>query len=277
MDYAFPVSPGKKLSLSELDPGYCAGLEKEQALSEIAKLGEELEDLQELHFAAATRSILIVIQGRDTAGKDGSIKTLLRYNNVQSTSVVPFKVPTAEELSHDYLWRIHKHTPPKGGVTIFNRSHYEDVLVVRVHDIVPKSVWSKRYDHIADFERLLADNGTTILKFMLHISKDEQEERLLAREEDPTKSWKLNPGDWKEREYWDAYTEAYEEALEKTSKDHAPWLVIPSNKKWFRDLAILDMIVKTLRPFKEEWNAKLEKTANEMKAELAEYRATIGK
>ncbi|HRK22146.1 MAG TPA: hypothetical protein PLX06_10065, partial [Fimbriimonadaceae bacterium] len=179
------------------------------------------------------------------------------------------------ELAHDYLWRVHQHAPGKGGMTVFNRSHYEDVIVVRVHELVPKEVWGKRYDQINEFEELLAENGTVILKFFLHIDRDEQEERLLAREQDPVKSWKLSVGDWKEREHWDAYFEAYEEVFHRCSPNHAPWHIVPANRKWFRDVAIAEALRDALAPRRKGWMEKLAKMGEEAKAELAEYRSGL--
>ncbi|HTQ08650.1 MAG TPA: PPK2 family polyphosphate kinase, partial [Fimbriimonadaceae bacterium] len=239
----------------------------------LAKLAEEIEELQELMYAAKQTALLCVFQGRDTAGKDGAINRVLSYVNVQSTRVSYFKVPTAEEAAHDFLWRIHRQTPGVGGITMFNRSHYEDVIVVRVHKLVAKDVWKDRYDEINRFERLLTDSNTSILKFYLHISKDEQKERLLAREEDPTKAWKLSVGDWKERELWDDYTEAYEDALTKCSTKVAPWRIVPANHKWFRDLAIAEAIRDTLKPFRKQWMAHLESIGKAAKSELEAYRA----
>jgi PPK2 family polyphosphate:nucleotide phosphotransferase len=192
--------------------------------------------------------------------------------NSQSCSVSSFKVPTEEELSHDFLWRIHAHTPRLGDIKIFNRSHYEDVLVVRVHKLVPKEVWRPRYTHINEFERSLADASTIILKFYLHISKEEQEERLLEREKDASKSWKLSVGDWKEREYWDDYTRAYEDALNECSSTRRPWFIVPADKKWFRNLAIAEVLRDALEPFKKSWLHQLEETGRESKKALEEYR-----
>ncbi len=214
-----------------------------------------------------------MLQGRDTSGKDGTIRAVFDYVNAAGCRVESFKVPTADELAHDFLWRCHKVTPARGMVTVFNRSHYEDVLVVRVHDIAPEATWRKRYKHINHWEELLTDSGTIILKFMLHISKDEQEERLLAREEDATKSWKLSVGDWQERRYWDAYTAAYEDALTKCSTKDAPWFVVPADRKWFRNLAITETMVETLRPLRDGWLAKLAKQGETERAALVTYRA----
>lgn len=267
------IEPGKPVELSKIDPDDDAGLSKEEAEERTRALGEELTELQELLFAAGQHGLLIVLQGRDTAGKDGTIRHLLNYMNAQGTAIAPFKVPTPKEIAHDFLWRVHQVTPGRGESVIFNRSHYEDVLVVRVHDIAPKDVWGKRYEHINRFERLLTDSNTIVLKFMLHISKEEQEERLLAREQETEKAWKLAVRDWQEREFWDAYTEAYEDALAKCSTEHAPWHVVPADKKWFRNLAITETIVEALRPYRNGWMDRLEAIGEKAKAELAAFRA----
>lgn len=265
------IEPGKPVELTKIDPDDDAGLSKEEAEERTRALGEELTELQELLFAAGQHGLLIVLQGRDTAGKDGTIRHLLNYMNAQGTAIAPFKVPTPKEIAHDFLWRVHQVTPGRGESVIFNRSHYEDVLVVRVHDIAPKDVWSKRYEHINQFERLLTNSNTIVLKFMLHISKEEQEERLLAREQETEKAWKLAVRDWQEREFWDAYTEAYEDALAKCSTEHAPWHVVPADKKWFRNLAITETIVEALRPYRNGWMDRLEAIGEKAKAELAAF------
>jgi PPK2 family polyphosphate:nucleotide phosphotransferase len=248
MGYAHIVKPGSKVKLKDYDPDDCSGLDREEAEQKTAPLIEELVEIQELLFAANQLSVLVVLQGRDTSGKDGVIRHVTGPLNSQGCEVVSFKVPTEKELSHDFLWRVHANTPERGEIKIFNRSHYEDVLVVRVHNLVPEKVWKKRYDHINDFERLLHDSNTLILKFFLHISKKEQEERLLEREKETTKAWKLSVGDWKEREFWNDYAEAYEEALSRCSTDCAPWRIVPSDKKWFRNLAVTETLVEALRP-----------------------------
>jgi len=189
--------------------------------------------------------------------------------------VSSFGVPTEEERQHDFLWRVHKHAPRAGEFAIFNRSHYEDVIVVRVHDLAPKSLWKERFGHIADFEELLHEHGTIVLKFFLHISKKEQEMRLLEREEQPDTAWKLNPNDWKERDHWDEFTEAYEDAIERTATSHAPWIVVPANAKWYRNLVVAEAIVDALRPYKKEWKKKLDAMGVEGKAELASYRRSV--
>jgi PPK2 family polyphosphate:nucleotide phosphotransferase len=277
MGHAIKVDGTKQQILDDIDPGANGGMKKEEGQARFAELGEEMRELQELLYAAGDHSMLVVLQGRDTSGKDGTIRKVFDYVNPQGCRVESFKVPTAQELAHDFLWRCHKATPALGMITVFNRSHYEDVLVVRVHNLVPEEQWRRRYDHINNFERLLIDdNKTIILKFCLHISKEEQEERLLAREQEVTKAWKLSAGDWKEREFWDDYTAAYDEALHRCSTEDAPWYVVPANRKWFRDLAIAETIVKTLRPFRERWLAALEEQGRIAKGELQEYRAGKG-
>ena len=243
------VKPGTKVDLSKWDPNDTGEFKggKEKGLAEIEKLNAKLEELQEILYAEGKHKILIVLQAMDTGGKDGVIRRVFDGVNPQGVRVAAFKVPTEEELAHDFLWRIHKVTPGKGEMVIFNRSHYEDVLVVRVHNIVPPEVWKKRYDAINDFERQLAENGTTILKFYLHIDLDEQKERLQARLDDPTKIWKFRLGDLEERKLWSDYMKAYEDALSKTSTEHAPWYIVPANRKWYRDLVISSVLVETLQ------------------------------
>lgn len=243
----FRVEPGSKVELGKIDAGFKDQHEShERALPEIDMYCEKLRDLQYLMYAEGKRSLLICLQGRDAAGKDGTIKHVLGAMNPQGCPVTSFKVPSKEEASHDFLWRCHKATPSKGQVAIFNRSHYEDVLVVRVHNLVSEKVWSKRYDLINDFERMLFENGTHILKFYLHIDADEQLTRFKQRIDDPTRHWKISDADYVERGYWDAYTDAFEAALSKCSTRYAPWFVIPSNHKWFRNLAISQIVVDTL-------------------------------
>lgn len=273
MPYAFRIKPGSKVDLSDLDPGYHDGMEKQAAELKTCELGKHLSELQELMYASGKNSLLIVLQGMDTSGKDGSIRNLLHYVNALSCRVTPFKVPTEVEAGHDFLWRVHNETPRLGWTSIFNRSHYEDVIVVRVHELVPKKVWKSRYDHINSFENLLHDANTIVLKFFLHISKEEQAERLMAREEDPEKAFKLAVGDWKERELWGDYKSAYEDALSKCSTEEAPWYVVPANHKWFRDLAILDALVDALKPYKCGWKESLKERGIKERAELVAFRA----
>jgi len=272
MGLAHRLAGKRQIKLAEFDPGEVAGLKRGHAEKKTARLLEELTELQELLYAVQAQSLLVILQGRDTSGKDGTIRRVTGPLNSQSCSVASFKVPTEEELAHDFLWRVHAKTPAARDIKIFNRSHYEDVLVVRVHELVPEQVWRPRYEHINAFERLLADSGTIILKFYLHISKAEQEKRLRKRENDPIKSWKLSVGDWQEREYWDAYSEAYEEALNRCSAKHAPWFVVPADKKWFRDLAVAEAMRDALIPFKDEWLKKLEELGREKRKAIDEYR-----
>ncbi|HEY7239803.1 MAG TPA: PPK2 family polyphosphate kinase [Burkholderiales bacterium] len=272
MPRTFFDRPGGKLRLDDLSAEPPKGMTREQAEPRLAELGEELFALQDEMFASKGSSALVVLQGRDTAGKDGTIKHVAGYLNPRGVSVVSFGVPTAEEREHDFLWRVHRHAPRLGEFAIFNRSHYEDVLVVRVHDLVPKELWKARYEHIVDFEALLAQHGTIVLKYFLHITKGEQKERLLEREKDPENAWKLNPNDWKERDCWDEYTEAYEDAISKTAAEHAPWTVVPANAKWYRNLVVAESIVEALRAHRKGWRRKLEGMATEAKATLAAYR-----
>ena len=244
----YKVKPGKKIKLDEWDPNDKSlfDLEKDEAEDELIKLNNKLETLQEMLYIEQKHSLLIILQGMDTSGKDGVIRHVFDGVNPQGVRVASFKVPTAEELAHDYLWRIHKHTPGKGEMVIFNRSHYEDVLVVRVHELVPEEVWARRFDQINHFERMLTEEGVTILKFYLHIDQEEQKARLEARRDDPQKRWKFKPGDLKERALWDHYMQAYEAVLEKTHTSWAPWHVVPANKKWYRNLVIARIIIEAL-------------------------------
>lgn len=243
----FCVKQGSRVDLSKIDADFTDRHESHQhALPEIESSIKKLYDLQYLLYAESKRSLLICLQGRDAAGKDGTINHVLSGMNPQGCSVTGFKVPSKEEAAHDFLWRYHKSAPGRGQVAIFNRSHYEEVLVQRVHNMVPKEIWSKRYGHINDFERMLYENGTHILKFYLHISPEEQLKRFRQRIEDPARHWKISDGDYAERPYWDAYTEAFEEALSQCSTPHAPWFIIPSNHKWFRNLAVSRIVSEAL-------------------------------
>ncbi len=249
MDYfkKFLVEPGKQVDLEAIDASFKDQHEShEHALPEIESYTDKLRQCQYLMYSENKRSLLICLQGRDAAGKDGTINHVLGAMNPQGCTVHGFKLPSPEEAAHDFLWRYHKVAPARGQAAIFNRSHYEEVLVVRVHELVPKSVWSKRYEAINHFEKLLADNGTHILKFYLHIDADEQLKRFKQRIDDPARHWKISENDYSEREYWDQYTKAFEAALSECSTDYAPWFVIPSNHKWFRNLAISKIITETL-------------------------------
>jgi PPK2 family polyphosphate:nucleotide phosphotransferase len=239
----FLVEPGSKLKLADIDPAYTDDYADKQAAAD--RLQENLDRLSVLQYrlyAENKRALLIVLQGIDAAGKDGTIRHVMAGMNPQGVHVVPFKVPAGEELQHDYLWRVHKKVPQFGQIGIFNRSHYEEVLVVRVHELVPKKVWSKRYEQINCFEKMLSENNVSILKFFLYISKDEQKKRFEERLRDPEKSWKFSEADLAERKYWDQYIEAYEDALSECSTEWAPWYVIPANKKWFRNLTVSEII-----------------------------------
>lgn len=267
MTRAIKVEPGIRVKLVEIDPNGNGGLTSDKGEELFNALADELAELQELMYAAQHHALLVILQGVDTAGKDGAIRSVFKSVNPQGCRVASFKVPTPIELGHDFLWRVHQHTPERGMVTVFNRSHYEDVLVVRVHELAPESVWSKRYDHINNFERLVADANTLVVKFYLHISKAEQEERLLARERDVEKAWKLSAADWIERRSWSKYQAAYEDAISKCSTVHAPWYVVPANRKWFRNLAITETLVELLRPHRADWLKVLEaKGETELKA-----------
>jgi PPK2 family polyphosphate:nucleotide phosphotransferase len=250
MDYrkAFQVKPGTKVKLREIDPGYTGthGCEK-HAQADIGKYLAELNKQQQLLYAEKNHALLIILQAPDAGGKDGVIDHVMSAMNPQGTVVTGFKQPTAEELDHDFLWRVHRRAPGRGSVAIFNRSHYEDVLVVRVHKLVPKSIWSERYDLINEFERLLQrQNHTHVIKLFLHISKQEQLERFKQRLDDPARNWKISESDYDERELWDDYVKAYEDVFAETSSRHAPWYIIPSNHKWFRNLAVSQIVAETL-------------------------------
>lgn len=266
------IKPGDKVNLDDWDPDDNAGMTQDEGAEQLRELSRELGDLQEMLFAAGRHAVLIVLQGIDTSGKDGTIKRVMSEVNPQGCRVESFKRPTDEELAHDFLWRVHQVAPPRGIMTIFNRSHYEDVLVVRVHNIVPEEVWRPRYNHINDFEQLLFESNTIVLKFFLHISREEQKKRLESRELETEKAWKLSAGDWRERERWDDYMKAYEEALYRCSTERAPWHIVPANRKWFRNLVVAEAIVHALRPYRDGWEEALSKMAGEKKAELEEYR-----
>lgn len=245
----YRVEPGTTVDLSQWETSSSATFDgdKRAGKKALLELNDELEALQELLYAEGKHKVLIVLQATDTGGKDGTIRHVFEGVNPQGVDVASFKKPTETELKHDYLWRVHARTPGSGEIVIFNRSHYEDVLIVRVHDLVAPSRWEKRYEHINNFEKLLADEGTTIIKFFLHISKDEQKERLEERLADPEKHWKFATGDLAERERWDDYQEAFEAALSRTSTEYAPWYIIPADRKWYRNLVISEVIIDTLK------------------------------
>ena len=247
------VPPGSRARLARRDPAATFGWEKAAAETELAKQLSRLAELQDRFWAESKRAVLVVLQGIDSAGKDGTINKVMEAFNPQGCPVTSFKVPSAEELAHDYLWRVHRSVPRKGEIGIFNRSHYEDVLVVRVHDLVPKADWSKRYDQINAFEQHLTATGTTIVKFFLSIDKSEQRKRFQARYDDPTKRWKFAMGDLEERKRWDDYQAAFEDALSRTSTAAAPWYVIPANRKWFRNLAVATILASTIADLKPQY------------------------
>jgi PPK2 family polyphosphate:nucleotide phosphotransferase len=242
------VKPGHKVQLRKFDPGDTLGWDKGHARkASLAKALQKLDQLQNLLYADHKHALLVVVQGLDAAGKDGTIRHVMSGVNPQGCRVTSFKTPSPEEAAHDFLWRVHQAVPPYGDIGIFNRSHYEDVLIVRVHDIVPKQVWSERYEQINEFERILQQNNVRTLKFFLHISKDEQKKRFLERIDDPDKRWKISQADFDERKFWDEYVEAYEDALTRCNTKRAPWFIIPADKKWFRNLAVSHIIVETLQ------------------------------
>ncbi|HEY3055416.1 MAG TPA: polyphosphate kinase 2 family protein [Thermoanaerobaculia bacterium] len=243
----YRIKPDTRIRIDDFDPDETKFVrDKDEAVDKSAKFQERLAELQELLYAEHKHKVLIVLQGMDTSGKDGTVRHVMGGFNPAGVRVVSFKKPTPPELDHDYLWRVHAQVPATGEVVVFNRSHYEDVLVVRVHDLVPEDVWSRRYDQIKDFERMLAESGTTILKFFLHISKDEQRERLEARIRDPKKRWKFQHGDIEERKLWKDYVRAYDDVLEKTSTKWAPWYVVPANTKWYRNYIVGAVLTRAL-------------------------------
>lgn len=248
---------GNNASVAGLDghatPGFDGESDEARALTK--KMRKELIDLQRRLFAEGGQALLVVLQAMDTGGKDGTIRRVFSGVNPNGVRIARFHKPTAQEAGHDFLWRVHKHAPEKGFITIFNRSHYEDVLVVRVNDLVPENVWRKRYGHIKAFEQLLVDEGTTIVKFYLHIDKDEQRERLQARLDDPAKHWKFDEHDLVQRKRWDDYMKAFDEAIRRTSTKSAPWYIIPANRKWYRDYAIMTILTDTLRKMNPQYPA----------------------
>jgi PPK2 family polyphosphate:nucleotide phosphotransferase len=261
-----PIVPpfNRKVSLKDYDPDYTGSYEKKDEIEpRLTKDLEKLARLQETLYAEGKQSLLVILQAIDTGGKDGTIRHIFRGVNPQGVQVTSFKQPSVEELSHDFLWRIHQKMPQKGIIGIFNRSHYEDVLVVRVHNLVPERVWRKRYEIINDFERALVENGTAILKLFLHISKDEQKVRLEDRRQKPHKNWKFSANDVKERELWDEYMKAFEGMLTECHTSYAPWHIIPANHNWYRNSVVGEIIVDTLESMKPSY-PKLEKAAAEI-------------
>lgn len=242
--------PGKKLNLTAQDTNekfLSEDLAKEESFEPFDKLRDELQQLQKMLYAQSKHRVLVVMQAMDTGGKDGCIKHVFSRVDPQGLNVVSFKKPNAEELSHDFLWRVHEHVPRNGHLTVFNRSHYEDIIAVRVKELYPEKVWKKRYKHVVDFEQMLVDEGTTIVKIFLNISKEEQKMRLQARLDTPDKHWKFNPDDLKDRALWDTFMETYEDVIEKTSTEASPWYVVPADRKWYRNLCVARIMVDTLK------------------------------
>jgi len=266
----FMVKPGSKVSIGDFDTSGKKFFkdDKEAGLQDLAKYKEDIDAFQVRLYAEHKKRLLVILQAMDTAGKDGTISAVFGGVNPQGVRVASFKAPTVPELDHDYLWRIHSQTPAKGEIVVFNRSQYEDVLVVRVHKLVPQEVWSRRYRHINEFERLLVEEGTTILKFFLHIDLDTQKERLLDRIDTPEKNWKFNPADIDERKLWPDYMKAYEDMLKETSTDWAPWYVVPADHNWVRDLVVAGLIAETLKKMNPQFPPPVEN--------IAQYRDKLG-
>lgn len=253
MDFLF--RPNSNINLPDLPTrgGELAGADRKETETAFKELRKELREWQYKWYAEGNRKFLIVLQALDAGGKDGTIRNIFQGVNPQGVEVTSFKAPSKEELAHDYLWRIHQAVPANGMIGVFNRSHYEDVLIVRVQNLVPESVWRPRFEQINNFEKMLHDNGTTILKFYLHISKDEQRERLQARIDVPEKRWKFEAGDLKQRAKWDDYMGAFEDVFQKTSTDYAPWHIIPADQKWYRNYAIMKILVEKMRELNPQY------------------------
>ncbi|MDB6020294.1 MAG: hypothetical protein JWQ04_151 [Pedosphaera sp.] len=248
-----PFKITSKIRLRDFNPGFHDGLNKEETREETTRLCMRIGELQHLLYANRTHSLILLLQGMDTSGKDGTGKRVLEFVTPAGVETTNFKTPTSEDLAHDFLWRIHKSTPRYGNIGVFNRSQYEDVLVVRVLKLQPQEVWSKRYDQINAFEKILTQNNTIVLKFFLHISKEEQAKRLEARIKDTTKNWKLELNDLKMRAYWKDYANAYEDAINRCSTDYAPWHIVPADHKWYRDYVVAEAMVKVLEKLKMNW------------------------
>lgn len=263
MGQALTVPAGEKIRLKNFSPSFTGKYkDKAEAEKETAENAEKIGELVYRLYAEKKQSVLVVLQGIDTAGKDGTARAILKDVNPQGIKVASFKRPTEEELAHDFLWRIHQQVPGKGEFCVFNRSHYEDVIVVRVHDLVPKEVWKRRFDQINAFERFLEGNGTIVLKFFLHISKEEQKARLKARLSDPTKRWKFSVGDLEERKRWDDYIDAFDDALTKCNTEFAPWHIVPADKKWYRNLVISREVRKALETLDPKFPQHIEGIEN---------------
>jgi PPK2 family polyphosphate:nucleotide phosphotransferase len=273
--YAPSTDGSRKVSLAKLETSGGDNIRKEAGLEELEAWGAELSELGNLLTYAGTHALLVVLQGRDASGKDGSIRKILEFTNIQNAAVAPFKVPTEEEYAHDFLWRAHRVVPARGHVALFNRSHYEDVIAARVHKLVPETVWKRRYAHINAFEKLLVDSDVIVVKFFLHVSRTEEIERLYAREKDPRTAWKLNPNDWRELPLWDEVTAAYEDAINKCATPEAPWYLVPADKKWFRNLAVMQRLVLELRPYRTFWLEHLKEIGQQALKEIRALRAKV--
>jgi PPK2 family polyphosphate:nucleotide phosphotransferase len=270
--YALELDGSKRVRLDKIDPGDTGGIEKDAGLAELETLGQEFAELGNLLTYAGQHALLVVLQGRDASGKDGAIRKILEFSNIQNAYVAPFKVPTEEERRHDFLWRAHKVAPARGHIALFNRSHYEDVIAARVHNLVPEAVWRARYDHINNFERLLVGSDVIVVKFCLQVSKKEQERRLLEREKDPRTAWKLNPNDWRELALTKEVGEAYQDVVERCSRP-VPWHLVPADKKWFRNLAVMQRLVLALQPYRKTWLATLKEMGRDAMKEIRALRA----
>jgi PPK2 family polyphosphate:nucleotide phosphotransferase len=273
--YAPSTDGSRKIQLDGLDPDGASHLRKEAGLEELDRWGAEFSELGNLLTYAGTHALLVVLQGRDASGKDGAIRKILDFSNIQNAAVNPFKAPTTLESAHDFLWRVHQVAPARGHIALFNRSHYEDVIAARVHKLAPERVWKKRYAHINAFERLLVDSDVIVVKFFLHVSREEELRRLYAREKDPRTAWKLNPGDWRELPLWDEVTAAYEDAINKCATPEVPWYLVPADKKWFRNLAVLQRLVLELRPYRNLWLETLREMGKSALKEIRALRAKV--
>lgn len=271
------IDTPRSVKLADYDPSETGGLKKKEVEARLLpQLAAQRLQLQEALYAAQQQSVLIILQGMDTSGKDGTIKHVMSGINPSGCHVWNFKAPSLEESNHEFLWRVHRRTPERGMIAIFNRSHYEDVLIVRVHHLVPQKVWKHRYEQINAFEQMLSENGMLLLKFFLHISQDEQEKRLLAREQDETKAWKLDVADWQERAHWDEYSAAYEDALGKCGTAWAPWHIVPANKKWYRNYVVAQTLIEALEPHARQWQRALKERGERALGELRVFHQQQG-
>jgi PPK2 family polyphosphate:nucleotide phosphotransferase len=271
--YASSTDGSRKVSLAKLETDGTTHVRKEAGLEELETWGAELSELSNLLTYARQHALLVVLQGRDASGKDGSIRKILEFSNIQNAAVAHFEVPTEDERAHDFLWRAHRAVPPRGRTALFNRSHYEDVIAARVNKLVPEKTWKARYAHINAFERLLVDSDVIVVKFFLHVSRDEEVERLYAREKDPRTAWKLNPNDWRELPLWDEISAAYDDAINKCATPEAPWYLVPADKKWFRNLAVVQRLVLELRPYRILWLQTLKEQGQQALKEIRALRA----